>query len=675
MLFKDTSTQTENDESKKRPRVSTYREESSSSDEPNYFFPDEEEYYNSLPRKRQRLIDNIEKKIADFNHVKTPLRFKILESDMDISLKALAINKVEKLCMMDTSSGEYCKLNNWIEHLCKLPINKYKKLPITCKNSVNEISGFLTKVETNLNTKVFGHTDAKQQIVKLLAKWISNPKSKGLVIGIEGAMGVGKCHGKDTRIIMYDGTIKKVQDIERGDLLMGDDMTPRHVLSITTGIDDLYQVVPEEQGHEPYIVNSSHILCLLDQEQMITEISVRDYLNSDTQNFKGYRATTIEFPKVPISIDPYYLGSNLTNLQNIPDNYKINTLDIRYQVLSGIIDNYYEKIDDKNWLYIDTPNCLIDDILFIARSLGFLAQREDCGGKIKMIGCFCALNLRKLNIPFSINVAYSTPIKLIHLGIGEYYGFMINDNQRYLLHDMTVTHNTTLCNGICESLNLPFGFVQLGGISDGSYLVGHSYTYEGSRWGKIAEILMKVGCMNPVLYFDELDKISNTRHGEEIVNLLIHLTDSSQNDKFHDKYFSDIEFDLSKCLMIFSYNNAELISPILRDRMVTIKTSGYTHRDKLQIARKYMLPEIYKEYAFDKDIQIDEETITYVIQNTSKEQGVRNLKRNLEEIVSQINLKKLLEFQTFKTPFKITREIVDTFIKQDKILSHNMMYT
>jgi hypothetical protein len=677
MIFKDIATQTENDERKQRKRPISYREESSSSDEPNYFFPDEEEYYNSLSRKKQRFIDNVEKKIADFNYVKTPMRFKILESDMDISLKALAINKIEKMCMMDTSSGEYAKLNNWIEHLCKLPINNYKTLPITSKNSFKEISEFLTKTESNLNAKVFGHADAKQQIVKLLAKWISNPKSKGLVIGIEGAMGVGKCHGKDTLVIMYDGTLKKVQDIEQGDLLMGDDMTPRHVLSITSGIDDLYQVVPENEGHEPYIVNSAHILCLLDQDQIVTEISVRDYLNSNNaQDFKGYRATTLEFQKVSITVDPYFLGANLINLQVIPDNYKINTLDIRYQVLSGIIDNYCEKIEN-HWVYIKLPDHLIVDVLFISRSLGFLACY--CPeNTIKITGCFCALNLRKINISSApTDVTYSTPIKLVYQGVGEYYGFMINDNQRYLLHDMTVTHNTTLCNGICESLDLPFGFVQLGGISDGSYLVGHSYTYEGSRWGKIAEILMKVGCMNPVLYFDELDKISNTRHGEEIVNLLIHLTDSSQNDKFHDKYFSDIEFDLSKCLMIFSYNNAELINPILRDRMITIKTSGYTHKDKLQIALEYMLPEIYKEYAFAMDeIQIDKETITHVINITQKEQGVRNLKRNLEEIVSQINLKRLFNKSTLtETPFKITKEIVDTFIKQNKTCNYNMIYT
>ena len=81
--------------------------------------------------------------------------------------------------------------------------------------------------------------------------------------------------------------------------------------------------------------------------------------------------------------------------------------------------------------------------------------------------------------------------------------------------------------------------------------------------------------MNPVIYFDELDKVSDTPKGEEIIGILTHLTDTSQNSKFHDKYFSEIDFDLSKCLFIFSYNDERKVNPILRDRMYRINTSGY----------------------------------------------------------------------------------------------------
>ena len=108
---------------------------------------------------------------------------------------------------------------------------------------------------------------------------------------------------------------------------------------------------------------------------------------------------------------------------------------------------------------------------------------------------------------------------------------------------------------ISKILNRPFAFLALGGATDSSFLEGHSYTYEGSTWGKIVDILLQSKTMNPVIYFDELDKISDTPKGEEITGILTHLTDTTQNSQFHDKYFSNIDFDLSKVLFIFSYND------------------------------------------------------------------------------------------------------------------------
>ena len=100
------------------------------------------------------------------------------------------------------------------------------------------------------------------------------------------------------------------------------------------------------------------------------------------------------------------------------------------------------------------------------------------------------------------------------------------------------TGKTTLIKeGVSKILNRPFAFLALGGATDASFLEGHSYTYEGSTWGKIVDILIKCKCMNPLIYFDELDKISETPKGEEIAGILTHLTDTTQNDKFHDKYF------------------------------------------------------------------------------------------------------------------------------------------
>jgi ATP-dependent Lon protease len=138
------------------------------------------------------------------------------------------------------------------------------------------------------------------------------------------------------------------------------------------------------------------------------------------------------------------------------------------------------------------------------------------------------------------------------------------------------TGKTTLVKeGISKILNRPFAFIALGGATDSSFLEGHSYTYEGSVWGKIVDILMRCKSSNPVIYFDELEKISETSKGDDIVGILTHLTDTSQNSEFHDNYFSEVSFDLSKCLFIFSYNYESKVNHILKYRMYRIKTKGY----------------------------------------------------------------------------------------------------
>ena len=130
-----------------------------------------------------------------------------------------------------------------------------------------------------------------------------------------------------------------------------------------------------------------------------------------------------------------------------------------------------------------------------------------------------------------------------------------------------VGKTTIIKEGMSKALNLPFAFISLGGATDSSYLDGHGYTYEGSIPGKIVDVITKVKCMNPIFYFDELDKISKTSKGEEIANLLIHLTDLSQNTLFQDKYLGNVSSDLSKSIFVFSFNDITRVNPILLDRM------------------------------------------------------------------------------------------------------------
>jgi len=242
--------------------------------------------------------------------------------------------------------------------------------------------------------------------------------------------------------------------------------------------------------------------------------------------------------------------------------------------------------------------------------------------------------------------------------------------------------------GVSKILNRPFAFIALGGATDSSFLEGHSYTYEGSIWGKIVQVILDSKCMNPVIYFDEVDKISETLKGEEIMNILIHLTDVTQNDEFHDKYFSEITFDLSKCLFIFSYNDEAKINPILLDRMYKIKTTGYSSKEKMCIAYDYLLPKIRENIKFSKeDIVIPENVMLYIIDNyTCNEKGVRNTKRCLETIYSKLNLfrlmrtgenlfKKEITLNNISFPLVLTQQIVDLLLKRDEVdLSKSMMY-
>jgi ATP-dependent Lon protease len=247
------------------------------------------------------------------------------------------------------------------------------------------------------------------------------------------------------------------------------------------------------------------------------------------------------------------------------------------------------------------------------------------------------------------------------------------------IHGAPGTGKTSIVKeGISKILNRPFAFIALGGATDSSFLEGHSYTYEGSTWGKIVQIIIDCKCMNPVIYFDELDKISDTPKGEEIVGILTHLTDTTQNSQFHDKYFSEIDFDLSKCLFIFSYNDETKVNPILKDRMYRIQTKGYNQNDKLVISKSYLLPKIREQVKFlEEDIIIPDNTMNYIIENyCNKEDGVRNLKRCLEIIYTKLNLFRLMrpesnlfnEDMSLKVefPFTVTKDIIDKLIKVNK---------
>jgi len=374
---------------------------------------DEVNYFKSLSNEKKDEIFNIEKEINDFKIFKEPLRFKFLRMNTIISNKIAILRKYEDFCKLSPFSSEYSKLSKWISTVSQLPLGIYKELDYNKKG----IGTFLNEIKQGLNKNIYGHNDTKEQLIRILAQYISNPNAKGYVIGIQGSMGVGKT--------------KFIKD------------------------------------------------------------------------------------------------------------------------------------------------------------------------------------------------------------------------------------------GIAKVIGYPIAFIPLGGISDSSYLKGHSYTYEGSTYGKIVEQLIKTRVMNPIFFFDELDKVSHSRYGEEIINTLIHITDNTQNDKFSDKYIEELELDLSKSIIFFTFNNIENINPILRDRMIIINIDKYTREDKLKLVKHSLLEVIYKSYNFnDNDIILTDDMIYYIIDNTTQEDGVRNLQRNINNIYSYINMNKYMSIDNklIKFPFTITKEFIDKYM-------------
>jgi ATP-dependent Lon protease len=395
-------------------------------------------FKKKLSNKEQLKIMNDLNDINKFMYVEKPYRLSLLQSNMPPKFKAIAIQRLNQLSMMEPGEAEYFKLKNWVDNFMRIPFGIYKNLSININDGIDKCSDYVINAKKQLDTCVFGLNSAKMQIMQMVGQWISNPGSMGTAIAIHGPPGTGK-------------------------------------------------------------------------------------------------------------------------------------------------------------------TSLVKD-------------------------------------------------------------------------------------GISKILGREFAFIALGGCGDSSFLEGHSYTYEGSTWGKIVQILTESKCMNPVIYFDELDKVSDTPRGQEIIGILTHLTDTSQNSQFHDKYFSEIDLDLSKCLFIFSYNDEKLVNPILKDRMYRIVTKGYDLKEKLTIARNYMLPKIREQVGFGPDdIVISDEVLSHIISNQAKgEEGVRNLKRTLEIIHTKLNLYRLVKADAtgifekdmglkVSFPYTLSRKDVDTLVKVEECMSLSVL--
>jgi DNA replicative helicase MCM subunit Mcm2 (Cdc46/Mcm family) len=522
----------------------------------------------------------------------------------------------------DAEKGdEKSKLKRWISTALTLPFDQ-------SMNISNEQNISLKIKETNefLDKKLYGMKSVKERLLLFINKKLRESNSRGCNIALVGKPGVGKCLHPETPVIMYDLTMKLAKDIRVGDLLLGDDGTIRNVLSINNGKEEMFRII-QEFGKE-YVVNKSHILTLRNNKNNIVDIPLIDVINrcqdyspvSCSYNGTMYYSRARELGRV--------MGLKINNGDNvfskdlrIPDGYRNWDLYSKREFFQGLIETselVIQSNDNKYFtIYIskDKPIYTIIDLL---RSAGFRCIYEDKFLKV---------------------MDYDTKEKMdiISIGEGEYYGFTLNMNERFVLGDWTVTHNTAIAKSLSECLNIPFAQLSFGGVNNPEFLMGHEYTYIGSRPGEISRCLIRMGAKNGIIFLDEFDKATDKK---DIMSSLLHITDFSQNNEFRDNYFPELTQDLNKIWFIYSMN--ELPSdPAMLDRLEVIKVDEYTMNDRILISKNYLFPKYISELCHDigNNIIITDCGIKKVVDYSSgglDKKGVRDLERYINVIIEKV---------------------------------------
>jgi hypothetical protein len=285
----------------------------------------------------------------------------------------------------------------------------------------------------------------------------------------------GKCLEKGTEVLMYDGSVKKIEDIKEGEFVMGDDSTKRKVMGTTSGIDDLFEI--ENTNGVKYTVNSHHVLSLKNtNNNQCLDIPLRDYVfltPHEKKTLLSYQVP-VSFKSKVVNFDPYMIGywiGNSTNLQDfiinkgIPSDYKINSKENRLKLLAGFIDanGVYDGCDIKI-IYPKRDEILLDDIIFVAKSVGFWSykQEKSCDQFIIHIdGQIDQIPTKKILVGEKLRKdSLLSPIKVLSKGKGEYYGFELDGNHRFVLGNFIVTHNSFLIRDLMfHQQSIPAGIV------------------------------------------------------------------------------------------------------------------------------------------------------------------------------------------------------------------------
>ena len=372
-----------------------------------------------------------------------------------------------------------------------------------------EVLPYLEELEAMIGMKSVKETVFYQVIYYLQKMHSRNKNEEYLHSIITGKPGTGKCLGFNTPILMANGCIKMVQDIQVGDVLMGDDLTYRNVLSVTSGREKMFKI--KQSRGEDYIVNESHILSLKVssdtffhnnkeyKSEDIIDIPISEYLSLEDNmkiDLKGFRVKTDynnNYTYKDIEMNPFsygnFLGQAIKNggsILSIPGGIKYNNSLIRLQFLLGILKNFTKDNDDYYRFSYDNVE-ILKDIVGVSRSLGLYTY---ISGKYINIHYLCN------------NDSLKSDIEIEELDVGNYYGFTIDGNHRFLLGDHTVTHNTTVAKIIGKI------YTNLGVLSkkNNVFKIGYRDDFVAEYLGQTAIKTRKFleSCLGGVLFIDEV---------------------------------------------------------------------------------------------------------------------------------------------------------------------------
>lgn len=222
--------------------------------------------------------------------------------------------------------------------------------------------------------------------------------------------------------------------------------------------------------------------------------------------------------------------------------------------------------------------------------------------------------------------------------------------------------------GLSKILNRPFYSINFGGLTDTVALLGHDYTYSGSSYGRLAQIIMDAEVMDPIIYLDEIDKIGGAK-STEIFGVLTHLLDEEQNSHFTDNYFQGVPLDFSRVLFVISYNDEASVNHVVSDRFKTIKLRDLSRLDKIYALDKYILDGILSEIKITRaEISFSDDAFEFIIDINKSASGMRQIKKMAQNIIERVNYSYFLGDMTF--PVIITKNIICELIEfgeeQDK---------